>query len=342
MKKNRSPAGRRARILIIPLLVFFARGASAYEYRHGRNAFRLTATGALISVNKEKSSDYLLRAQISRRFSEVVGAGFVYAYDRLARESRHMAKDAFAYVETEYGRAETGWTESIASKLALVLPDVGGLRLNNAPLFLPDDYVGITAPAVRGNQYAWRMNYATLPTKPLQFGIGRTFHSKGFDSSFDAGVRYRDSGGRIKKSLSLGFSYIDKPRGMIGDAFLPPVFADARYQGTAGANIQWGGLIWAATFKAVVDDNPTGFASDGLAAGTGVSYDFLSWSASASYIFSDVGVWRSAPDITAHTGVVSIRYKLTKHFHLSGSAGIVASDGIDDLFFISAGAGASF
>ncbi|MDR1071553.1 MAG: hypothetical protein LBL21_02855 [Rickettsiales bacterium] len=324
------------------LLVSF--GANAYEYKYGRNTFRLTGSASTENFDGGGFADYLIRAQASRLVSDGWNVGFVYSYDALARRGGYYAKDAFAYVETKWGRIEAGWTESIAAKLALVLPDVGGTRLNNQPFFLKDGFEGITSPTVRGNQYAWRMNAASLPTRPWQFGIGRTVYADDFDGSTDIGIRYRHPQGRIKTSLSFGFSYIDRPHGMTGDAYLPPVFATAQYQGTTGFNLQWGSLVWAATGKVVVNDNPEpdSFKSDGLQAGTGLSYDFLSWSASAGYIFSYIGVWRGGENIAAHTGILSARYKIRRYFNIWGSGGIVALETRDPYYFLRLGAGVSF
>jgi hypothetical protein len=315
--------------------------ANGYEYRHGQSTVRLSAAGSAGIMSGGVFADYLLRVQSSKNMRDGWSWGFVYSIDDPAMDAGYT-KDMFAYVETKYGRIEAGWTESVASKLALVLPDVGGLRLNNAPLFLPDGYAGITNPAIRGNQYAFRVNLATLPSNPWQLGVGQTIYAPEFDSSTDVGIRYRNPNGRTKTSLSLGFSYIANPRGMIGDNFLRPVYADARYQGTIGANIQWGSLIWAATFKAVVDDDPAGFISDGIQAGTGLSYEFLSWSAGADYVFSDIGVWRAGKNIAAHTGILSARYKITKYFSLTGSMGVVVAEGMDPDFFMAAGIGINF
>jgi hypothetical protein len=318
--------------------------ASAFERQIGQNNIRLTAQGWTGAFDRGKTfSDYLIRLQISRMMPNRWNIGMIYSYDRSSNDNDKFARDSFAYVETEWGRLESGWTESIASKLALTLPDVGGTRLNNAPFFLPDGFRGITNPTVRGNQYAWRLNAATLPTRPWQFGVGQTIgRADGFNRSTDIGIRYRNPYGRTKTSVSFGFSYIDRPFDLTGDAYLPPTFARARYQATGGFNLQNGSLIWAITAKAIVDNHPIGFASDGLQAGTGLSYDFLAFSASASYVFSNVGIWRPGDkNIAAHTGILSARYKITKYFNLWASAGATYFDDAPR-FFLSGGIGTKF
>ncbi|MDR2268969.1 MAG: hypothetical protein LBD94_02185 [Rickettsiales bacterium] len=313
--------------------------AAAFEHRFGQNTFRLNAMGSAVAGDL---SDYVIRMQLNRLLSNRWNIGAVYSYDWQAYDRRKFAKDAFIYLETGLGRIEAGWTESIASKLALTLPDVGGTRLNNAPAFLPDEFVGITNPTVRGNQYAWRLNVVTLPTNPWQFGIGRTAgHADGFNNSTDIGIRYRNPNGRTKTSISLGFSYIERPLGMMADNYLPLTSARARYQATAGFNLQYGGLIWAITTKAVLDNHPIKDISDGLQAGTGLSYDFLSWSASAGYIFSAIGIWRDMRDTTAHTGIFSLRYKINKYIDIWKSTGLVDMEHATK-FFIALGIGVKF
>ena len=324
--------------------LIFCSGANAFEKQIGQNNIRITAQGATGAFDRGGAfADYLIRAQASRLLSNRWNIGAIYSYDKLSRDNNKFARDSFIYAETEWGRIEAGWTESIASKLALALPDVGGTRLNNAPFFLPDNFIGITNPAVRGNQYAWRLNAATLPTRPWQFGAGQTIgNADGFNKSTDIGIRYRNPYGRTKTSLSFGLSYIDRPFDMTGDAYLPPVFASARYQATTGFNLQYGSLVWAITAKAVVDNRPVGFVSDGLQAGTGLSYDFLAFSASASYIFSSIGIWR--PDdknTSAHTGILSARYKATKYLNVWGSAGLTYFADKPN-FFLSGGMGIRF
>jgi len=184
-----------------------------------------------------------------------------------------------------------------------------------------------------------------VPTRMFQFGMGRTIGTPdGFDNSLDFGIRYRNPGGRTKTGGSLGFSYISRPNGMIDDAYLAPVFARARYQTTLGLNIQSGSLVWGGTAKAVFDERPEGERTGGLQLGTGLSYDFLSWSASASYIFSNVGLFGASKDIPAHTGVLSARYKITKNFNIWASAGGSAVEKRDPApnWFLSGGLGITF
>jgi len=333
-------------IFILLLSSFlFPLSSFAYNYSSGRNDYRLTATGAAGGFQDGGNfGDFLIRAQISRMLAPKITIGVVYAYDELAMRAKQFARDAFIYQEMPFGRYEIGWTESIASKLALVLPDVGGTRLNNAPFFLErGDFAGISNPAVYGNQYAVRANIATTPAKKWQFGIGQAAYGEHFQTSTDAGLRYRNTGGRYKTQLSFGASWLKSPDGVQGDIYTPPVYADNRYQGTFGFNLQRGSLLWGLTLKGIYDENSRGAASDGIQAGTGLSYQFLRWAASANYIFSDVGVWRDDSHYE-HTGILSLRYKATKYLNVWSSAGVVWSPDENNRMnqFLVAGMGVSF
>ncbi|MDR1027449.1 MAG: hypothetical protein LBL46_03480 [Rickettsiales bacterium] len=331
---------KAARILRAPfsyslILLFSLFGkAFALEHKWDGGAARLTGYGTLGRVDKNDFEDYLVRGQLSREIGNRWNIGAVYAYDQSANAADQWAKDAFLYVESGYGRIEAGWTDSIAGKLALVLPDVGGTRLRSNAFFLPEDFIGITNPVIRGTQYAWRANYASLPTRPIQIGFGAAGATSHYKSSNELGLRFRDPSGRTKSSVSLGFSYIERPDGMSSGSHLAPVVADARYQGTIGLNIQSGSLIWAATGKVIVDDNPL-VDQNGTQAGTGFSYEFLKWAASANYIYSDI--W-TGPD--AHTGIFSVRYKANKFLNIWGSVGAVWQFRRDD--FVAGGFGIAF
>ena len=321
--------------------VLFPFSLPALEQQFDDNTIRLNVSaGTGFYGNNHNSSDYLLRAQFFHTFTDDWKLGVVYAYDAQAHDYNKFAKDAFLYAEAGIGRLELGWTESVAAKMALTLPDVGGTRINNAGLFYKDDFYGITNPTIRGTQYALRANAVTSPDDPWQIGIGVTFgNPDGFNQSIEVGAKYKSLYGDTKTSISLGYGYTDKPRGMIGDWYLAPTFADYRQQATIGFNLQYGSLLWAITAKATYDTNPIGLPTDGLQAGTGFSYDFLSWSASINYILSDVGLWQHDDEI-AHTGVFSLRKKITKNFNVWGSTGLVRNDKTN--YFVFGGLGVTF
>jgi len=339
-------------ILNSALLAFYIGNAEAkLDWHYGRNTFSAEGTGHLGTINDyDAFKRYNLRLSARRLLPNRWNIGAVYGLDEFTADQGFWAKDGFLYLETGYGRIEAGWTESIATKMGLTLPDVGGTRINNAPFFLPNDFLGNTNPRVFGNQFAWRANMATMPTNPIQFGMGRTFWNQtqaGFNNSTDIALRYRKPDGRIKSSVSAGFAYVEKPRGFDADIFLPKVTANARYQGTLAGNIQWGSLLWAVTTKVTVDDNPDlfamGFRGDGLQVGTGASYDILSLSFSANYIYSNVGIFgKDAKMINNHTGMVSGRYKIDQFFSVWASGGSLFSNYIGTNPFFSAGVTARF
>lgn len=330
-------------LLSVICYLIFSTPAAAYDWRHRNGGGRITFEGFAGTFHGELITDALFRLQLYYTLKNGWNVGSVFAVDGDSRSDNYPTKDAFVYAETERGRVEIGLTESVATKMGLQLPDVGGDSLNSAPFFFEDDFIGITNPRVRGNQYAFRGNVVTTPTKPFQFGFGRTFVPRStYASSMDAGIRYRDQGGRIKTSVSIGGSYIEKPNGMRFDSFLPRVHADARYQFTAAINVNWGSFLWAATGKIAIDDDPTGFNSEGVQLGTGLSYDFLKWSASLNYIFSNIGIFRDyAPNVSSHTGVFSLRHKITKNFSVWASAGGSFGNIYDDMF-ITTGIGVKF
>ena len=81
----------------------------------------------------------------------------------------------------------------------------------------------------------------------------------------------------------------------------------------------------------IYDYNPVNIPSDGLVAGTGLSYDLLQYSVSLNYLYSDTTVWkhsnnnmtREYNDYT-HTLIASFRYKYSENAHLFMSGGITA------------------
>ena len=80
----------------------------------------------------------------------------------------------------------------------------------------------------------------------------------------------------------------------------------------------------------IYDYNPIHKPADGLVAGTGLSYDLLQSSISATYLFSDTKVWhhtdRDGIKLTGgdytHTILASFRYKYTENTSLFMSGGL--------------------
>jgi len=123
---------------------------------------------------------------------------------------------------------------------------------------------------------------------------------------------------------------------MAGDIYAPRVTADWRGQFSTGLNLQYNSWIWGLVAKVTYDQNPTGALSDGLAAGTGISYDLLNWSASVSYMFSEIGIFHDGMNYLAHTGILSLRYKFNQYLNAWISGGFVDSE-VQSTPFISGG-----
>ncbi len=330
-------------VYLLPLICFgLPLGADAYEYNFGRGSVKLTGYGTAgmfepIDKDIEFMGDWRLRGQLDFKTSARGTLGLVYTHDEISRSRHKFARDAFLfYEEKNIGRFEVGFTSPLSSKLGLGLPDVGGLRINDYAIFYdkisPDGPI-ISNPAASSQRYAWRASVATAPGGPWQFGLSITPYSKHYRYAADMGAKWRNSGGKIKTSLALGASFIDKPENFIMDMYGALVTADFRTQFSAGLNIQYNSFVIGLTGRAVYDINPIGESGDGIQGGIGASYDLLKYSISASYVVSDTGVWQSdVKDYVTQTGILSFRYKYTSSLDLWLSGGIST-----DTPFISAG-----
>lgn len=307
--------------------------AHALEYNLGNLGLQLTGESMAGASAPAASDDFLYDYRIRGQASFAVQSGWtlgaVYSIDRLAADSGHFARDAFAYLESDFGRAELGWTSSVASKLGLGLPDVGAMRLNDNSFVYdvaPPQVPVITRPMVTGARYSFRGNLVSAPNKPFQFGASFAPSEPHFNSVADMGVKYRLPYGKTKIAAYAGASFIDSPKGLGTGLYSPRVTADSRSQIALGLNMQYNSWNIGLTARGIYDKNPVGPASDGLQTGAGASYDFLRFSASASYILSDAGIWHEDRDAqTTHTGVLSLRYKFNEYLDIWTSGGIVAS-----------------
>ncbi len=314
--------------------------AIALENNYGNWNFKLSGYGTAggIQTNDDSGTmnDWQVRAQGSYRKSNnwLFGAAISHSAWNLDRENPFM--DAFTYAESPWGRAELGWTDSIASKLGLGLPDVGGLRITHDPIVYEFNNPSpmISQTTISGTPAAFRANIVSVPG-PIQFGASFAPKNHHFDSATDFGLKYKQSGGKTKLALSLGASFIDNPDNLIGEIYAPRANADWRTQISAGMNLQYNSWVWGVSAKTVYDRNPIGALSDGFAFGTGVSYDFLKWSASASYMLSQIGVFHNGENYFANTGIVSLRYKIDQFWNVWASGGIVSA--VETSPFVSAG-----
>lgn len=301
----------------------FSSGANAWQYKYDKFAFRLSGygTGGLIQPNFENPEfvgDWRVRAQINYAVATGQTLGLVYAIDAAAIDEDKALREAFALWESkDWGRVEFGFTDSIARKLGVGLPDVGGLRVNDKPLFYkkikPNGAV-ISDTTLTTGRSALRANIVSRPTNHIQYGVSFAGLSDDYDYVIDAGLKIRKPSGKIKTAYSLGVSFMGQPDNYRTDAYTPRVHADWRAQLSAGMNLQYNSWVWGISSRLIYDENPIGPVSDGLAVGTGISYDILNYSISLSYIFSDTGIWnRDVKDYMDNTVVSSFRYKYSEN-----------------------------
>jgi hypothetical protein len=327
--------------LILPLafcVLPFA--ANALENDYGNWNFKLSGYGTAGYVSAEDKSDFTddwqIRSQAAYRTSNdwLFGAAISHSAWYLDQDKPFM--DAFAYTESPWGRAELGWTDTIAAKLGLGLPDVGGLRINNDPIIyeFANPEPMISRGTISGTQFAFRANAVSAPG-PVQIGLSFAPKQHHFNSATDFGLKYKNSDGKTKFALSFGGSFIDQPTNFAGDIYALRANADWRGQISAGLNLQYNSWVWGLNTKTTYDKNPMGVVSDGVSVGTGISYDFLQWSASASYMLSQIGVFHDTEDYFTHTGIVSLRYKIDQSWNVWVSGGMVSATTTSP--FISAG-----
>ena len=112
----------------------------ALHYRAGDFNFALTGygTAGIIEPDFNKPDflgDFHVRTQATYNASQSHTFGAVYAIDEIAINEDEYFDEAFAFWQWRgVGRMEIGLTDSVAHKLGLGLPDVGGLRLNDDSL----------------------------------------------------------------------------------------------------------------------------------------------------------------------------------------------------------------
>lgn len=308
-----------------------ATNADAWQFTRGPATFRITGygTAGIIEPDFDKPDflgDWRVRAQAAHSAGRDKSVGLVYALDAQTVDNDDYIDDLFMiYEDKRYGRMEAGLTESIAGKLGLGLPDVGGLRMNDNPLFYkkisPHGPVIADTTLDTGDK-ALRVNLVSGPGT-VQYGLSAAGITDDYKFALDAGLKMRRAAGKLKAAMSLGASLMDAPDNYNAAPYAPNVSADWRAQATAGVNLQYNSWVWGATARLIYDRNPSGPSSDGIAAGTGVSYDLLKYSVSVSYVFSDTGVWHDDNDNYAdHTVVASFRYKYNENISGWMSAGM--------------------
>ena len=306
--------------------------ANALQYTTGRSAFKFNASGTAGVFEPEFKDtlflgDFDLRAQYNYPIASGQTLGLVYDWDAEALDTHDYAHDAFALWEVRnVGRIEVGLTESVAHKLGVGLPDVGGLRINHKPLFYkkisPRGNI-IPDTTVTSGDDAPRVNLVSVPTNVGQYGVSVAGFGKDFDYAVDAGIKFRFPNGKLKSAVSLGASFMDKPHKFSAASYTPDITADWRAQGSIGFNLQYNSWIWGTSVLGIYDKNPVGTAGDGISAGTGVSYDVLNYSVSLSYMYSHTGIWHNDMDkYYDHTVLSSFRYKYNENLEVWTSIGL--------------------
>ena len=322
--------------------IFGVSAADALQYDMGKLSAKLTGygTGGIIEPDFESTlfiGDWRARGQLTYDINDGYKIGAVYAMDQSAIEKGNFSRETFAYIESrDFGRIEAGWTDSIARKLGVGLPDVGGLRINDRPLFnekiIPDGPV-IADTTLTSGRSDPRINIVTAPDNGLQYGISASGFANNYDWAVDAGLKLRKPNGKLKTAYSVGVSFMNNPHDFDVEVYTPGVTADWRAQVSAGMNLQYNSWVWGVTGRVIYDQNPKGDASDGFVVGTGVSYDLLKYSISMTYMLSDTGVWQSdINDFIDHMVIASFRYKYSERVDGWMSGGITSQTP-----FISAG-----
>lgn len=320
---------------ILMAAIVFGLPSAASAFGWDKNGYSLDISGygsaGMIEVDSQKPDfvgDWRIRGE-GRHDLRSSRIGLVYSLDAQTVDSDEYIDDLFMFWQSRrFGRMEIGMTESAAGKLGLGLPDVGGMRANDNPLFYkkihPDGPVVADGTIDSGDQ-SLRINLVTNPIGMAQYGVSFATIADGFDYAVDAGVKFRRPSGKVKTAFSLGASYIDKPDNFSADPYAPNLTADWRGQLAAGLNVQYNSWVLGINARAVYDYEAISQASDGISAGAGLSYDILNYSVSLSYIISTVGIWHDDDRrYTNNTVLGSFRYKYSANVDGWTSIGVAS------------------
>lgn len=321
------------KILCAATLFMVFGGAYALEYNIGNTDFRLTGYGTFGMINPDVETplsigDWRVRGQITNAFVQDTKLGFVYALDKAALDKGNFSREVFAFLQSKsLGRVELGFTDSIARKLGLGLPDVGGLRINDRPLYnekiIPSGAVIADTTLTSGRSNSLRLNLVSNSNSGTQYGVSVSGITDDYNWAADAGIKFRKSSGKLKSAYSVGASFMNRPDNFDNEIYTPGVTADWRAQLSLAMNLQYNSWIFGVSGRAIYDKNPIGAVSDGFVLGTGVSYDLFQYSVSLVYMLSDTGVWQNdVDDFIDNTVVVSFRYKYSENVDgwISGGA----------------------
>ena len=302
-----------------------AASARPIEYRNGGFSARVSGYGNIGLIEPEFEvpnarliGDWSARAQMTYDLNEIHRLGLVYSLNQKTLEDGDEINDLFALWQVrDYGRIEVGLTDSVAEKLGLGLPDVGGLRLNDDPLFYkkiePNGMV-VSDTTLDTGDGALRVNAVSTAQNGVQYGLSVAGITDKYDFTIDGGIKIRRPSGKTKTAYSFGASFMSKPDDFRQSPYTRHVTADWRAQASAAVNVQYNSWIFALTGRVIYDKDPIGEVSDGFIVGTGVSYDFLKYSVSLSYSLSDTGVWQhDVDDFLNHIVMSSFRYKYSEN-----------------------------
>lgn len=286
--------------------------------------------------------DFRVRTQLTFDGARGNTFGAVYMMDEIALYEKEFFHDAFMFWHLHnVARLELGYTNSIAHKLGLGLPDAGGLRINHDSLIyrkMDIDGKIIADPVITTGSDAPRVNLVSAAHQNVQYGVSVAGLTDDYDYEIDAGFKLKYSEAKTKFAFSVGASYMSHPNDFSTDTFTPGISADWRGQIYTGMNIQYNSLVLGLTARAIYDKCPVGTSTDGVGAGAGVSYDILNYTLSATYMFSETGIWhKEFSNYTNHTALASFRYKYSKLIDGWTSVGISRGEP-----FLAAGIRASF
>lgn len=313
----------------IAIISFFITTLSAFaepiEYKHEDITLRLSGYGNVGMIepdfainNAHFLGDWSVRGQMTYDADNTHRLGFVYSLDQQTVDSDEYINDLFALWQVKgLGRLEIGLTDSVAEKLGLGLPDVGGLRMNDNPLIYkrikPNGAI-ISDTTLDTGDGDMRVNVVSAQNNGIQYGLSLAGGGKDYDFTLDGGIKIRRPSGKTKTAYSLSASFTSRPDDFSQSQFSPRVMADWRTQIAAAVNVQYNSFMFAVTSRAIYDKNPIGVTADGIVLGTGVSYDLLKYTVSLSYMFSDTGIFhKDVPDFVNHTVVSSFRYKYSEY-----------------------------
>ena len=321
------------RILCATTLLMVFGGAYALDYNIGNTDFRLTGYGTFGMINPDIETplsigDWRVRGQITNSSIQDTKLGFVYAMDKASLDKGNFSREVFAFLQSKsVGRIEFGFTDSIARKLGLGLPDVGGLRINDRPLYnekiIPDGALIADTTLTSGRSNSLRLNAVSNSSNGVQYGVSVSGITDDYKWAADAGIKYRKSSGKLKSAYSVGASFMNRPDNFDNEIYTPGVTADWRAQMSMSMNLQYNSWIFGLSGRVIYDQNPIGEVSDGFVVGTGVSYDLFQYSVSLVYMMSDTGVWQNdVDDFIDNTVVASFRYKYSENVDgwISGGA----------------------